>query len=110
MQESPLYYFAGLQDSDHHKLIVLNQIHKYFLHLNEMHISKQIQFENMRNKQYFNNGTMDKNIYWNELKLYNRKIRQITSYYNYYLKHFIIESDTFCKIPLPCLEIVNQYL
>jgi len=101
---------TGRENTDYHKLIILNQIYTYLLHLINTYKIKEMKFSDICDRAYFNNSTIDKNIYWNELKLYRRKVRQITSYYNFYLKHIILEANTFSAIPLPCLEIVSQFL
>lgn len=105
-----LYNSVMFDTSDHFKILLMNNIYNYLIQLENRYKFKSDNFELLVKMKYFTNSTIDKNNYWNEIRLYNTKINKLKSFLNYYKKNFIIEAEIFSMIHIDCRQYISSFL
>lgn len=96
--------------SDYTKILIIQDIIEYINNVNYIFKTKSSQFDKLVEDKYFTNVTIDKNIYWNQLRYYKNKIIKLNSFLNYYKKQFIIEATAFNSINDDCRSHISSFL
>jgi hypothetical protein len=96
--------------SDYTKILIIQDIINYIDTIIYIYTSKSLQFDKLVEDKSFTNVTIDKNIYWNQLKYYKNKIIKLKSFLNYFKKQFIIEASVFNSINHDCRLYISSFL
>jgi len=96
--------------SDHTKILLIQHVYDYIQYINSIYQLKSSQFDTLVENKYFNGTTIDKNIYWNQIKSYKNKLIRLNSYLNYFKKQFIIEANVFDSINNDCRLHISCFL
>ncbi len=96
--------------SDYTKILIIQDIINYINNNTYIFKTKSSQFDKLVKDKYFTTVTIDKNIYWNQLKYYKNKIIKLKSFLNYFKKQFIIEATVFNAINDDCRHHISSFL
>ena len=99
-----------INSSDYTKTIIIQDIINTINNIIYIYRTKSLQFDKLVEDKYFTTVTIDKNIYWNQVKYYKNKIFKLKSFLNYSKKQFIIEATAFNSINDDCRNHISSFL
>ena len=99
-----------LNSSDYTKILIIQNIINYIDYTNCLYKFKSLEFDTLVEHKYFTNVTIDKNIYWNNIKFYKNKLIKLNSFLYDFKKEFIIQANIFDSIDDDCRLYISSFL
>ncbi len=106
---SPIWCYM-FNYSDYKKLLIIQDIINFIDHINYIYQKKSLQFDKLIEDKYFTTVTIDKNIYWNQIKHYKIKLIKLKSFLHYFKTQFILEAHIFNTIDHDCRTHISSFL
>ena len=99
-----------INSSDYTKTIIIQDIINTINNIIYIYRTKSLQFDKLVEDKYFTTVTIDKNIYWNQIKHYKIKLIKLKSFLHYFKTQFILEAHIFNTINHDCRNHISSFL